>query len=193
MPSFICELCGLAFSAYAKNRKFCSRSCFERSIMGKPNPKATMAMRNSRLGKSSPHNRDPLKIERQRQKLIGRKRPDHAKAMTGEKNPAWHELAHRRGYGKGWLNKSLREDLISRDGYRCYECGSNPPSLARHHIDYDKSNCSLSNLVLLCNSCHSKTNYDRGRWEAHFRKSLNESNENHTHTKFGQQGNLFCE
>ena len=36
--------------------------------------------------------------------------------------------------------------------------------LAIHHIDYDKTNNIPLNLVTLCNSCHTKTNYNRVPW-----------------------------
>jgi 5-methylcytosine-specific restriction endonuclease McrA len=33
-----------------------------------------------------------------------------------------------------------------------------------HHIDYDKKNIKIENLISLCQSCHMKTNYNRKYW-----------------------------
>ena len=46
------------------------------------------------------------------------------------------------------------------------ECLSN---LYVHHIDYDKKNLDMNNLISLCNSCHTKTNYNREYWINYFR------------------------
>ena len=45
--------------------------------------------------------------------------------------------------------------------------------LKRNHIDYDKLNCNPDNLISLCNSCHSKTNYNRNYWINYFERSFN--------------------
>jgi hypothetical protein len=34
--------------------------------------------------------------------------------------------------------------------------------------DYDKKNCDPKNLITLCNSCHSKTNFNRKKWIIYF-------------------------
>ena len=33
--------------------------------------------------------------------------------------------------------------------------------LVIHHIDYNKKNCNLNNLITLCRSCNAKANYNR--------------------------------
>ena len=35
-----------------------------------------------------------------------------------------------------------------------------------HHIDYDKTNSNIDNLICLCQSCHVKTNINRNYWYA---------------------------
>ena len=42
--------------------------------------------------------------------------------------------------------------------------------LVYHHIDYNKKNNDISNFVRLCTSCHSKTNFDREKWEKFFKQ-----------------------
>lgn len=70
------------------------------------------------------------------------------------------------------FRSSLKEAIRKRDGYTCQLCGrtqeKNGSLLAIHHIDYDKRNCSSTNLLSLCRSCHSKTNYNREGWTAFF-------------------------
>jgi len=41
-----------------------------------------------------------------------------------------------------------------------------------HHIDYEKTNNVEGNLVSLCKSCHTKTNFNRDAWIAYFQKLL---------------------
>lgn len=38
----------------------------------------------------------------------------------------------------------------------CYFCNKTNQKLEIHHIDYDRSNNDISNLVILCISCHRK-------------------------------------
>ena len=46
-----------------------------------------------------------------------------------------------------------------------------------HHIDYDKFNNCVANLITLCRSCHAKTNFNRESWIEYFKQyNLNESN-----------------
>lgn len=45
--------------------------------------------------------------------------------------------------------------------------------LSIHHIDYNKENCSESNLITLCNQCHARTNYNRDYWQKHYDNSIN--------------------
>lgn len=54
----------------------------------------------------------------------------------------------------------MREPVLSRDRFRCTECGSTS-SLVVHHKDgngrgCDQPNNCLDNLVTLCRSCHAK-------------------------------------
>jgi len=62
------------------------------------------------------------------------------------------------------FNSSLKRKVRMRDGFECVNCGlsqdecvdEHGKKLAAHHVDGDKSNTSLSNLVSLCTSCHVK-------------------------------------
>ena len=90
----------------------------------------------------------------------------HIGIQLGEKNPSWQN-------GKSFLpyspefNKEKKQQVLERDNYTCQcpECLiENPKKLHIHHIDYDKKNNNPENLITLCNSCHSKTNFNRQYW-----------------------------
>ena len=54
----------------------------------------------------------------------------------------------------------LRNQIRKRDNYQCQICGSNEKQrlLTVHHIDYNKKNNRLDNLICLCGSCHGESN-----------------------------------
>ena len=58
------------------------------------------------------------------------------------------------------FNEELKERIRNRDNYRCQICGISENelnyALCIHHIDEDKKNNSLTNLISLCISCHMK-------------------------------------
>lgn len=59
----------------------------------------------------------------------------------------------------------MKEKVKKRDNYKCVECGKKE-ELVIHHIDYDKTNCEMDNLITLCKECHYKTIGDNGdRWK----------------------------
>jgi predicted transcriptional regulator len=66
-------------------------------------------------------------------------------------------------------NEKLREKIRCRDNYACQKCKKTKKErLSVHHIDYNKENCSKSNLITLCKSCHITTNSNRDYWYAYF-------------------------
>lgn len=84
-----------------------------------------------------------------------------------EKNPNWRGGKSFEPYTIDWtitLKRAIRE----RDNYICRVCNQYGNFI--HHIDYDKTNCNPDNLVTLCNSCHSKTNFNRDYWITYFAK-----------------------
>lgn len=114
----------------------------------------------------------PESIEKTRQKLLGRKITWAKKigdAQRGEKGNNWQGGIWHNPYATDW-NEALRRKVRERDGYICQLCGESQidetPSV--HHIDYDKKNSYLDNLITLCNGCHVMTNYNRKYWEKYF-------------------------
>lgn len=64
----------------------------------------------------------------------------------------------------------IRPRIIAKFNDRCFIC--NQLGYEIHHIDYDKMNSDESNFVLLCKSCHSKTNSGREYWKFFFEEKL---------------------
>lgn len=66
----------------------------------------------------------------------------------------------------------LKELIRKRDNYKCQICGcpqaENIHKLSIHHKDYNKDNLNPENLLSLCKSCHTKTNFKREYWIEYF-------------------------
>ena len=56
--------------------------------------------------------------------------------------------------------KQIKKSILGRDNYTCQDpnCEHKTKKLDIHHIDYNKNNNSLENLITLCDFCHTKTN-----------------------------------
>lgn len=64
------------------------------------------------------------------------------------------------------FNEARREFVRERDGRQCNLCGmrENGLKLDVHHINYNKKDTRVSNLISLCHRCHTKTSHDRYFW-----------------------------
>jgi len=92
---------------------------------------------------------------------LGKKRED----MIGENHFNWQGGKSFKPYSIDWT-ETLRRSIRERDNYICQIC--NQYGYPVHHIDYDKKNCDPDNLITLCRSCHTKTNYNRNYWIKYF-------------------------
>jgi hypothetical protein len=96
-------------------------------------------------------------------------------SLSGENNGNWLGGLKYMPYGFNF-NPKLKEKIRNRDGNICQLCflmneenkEKYGKSLHAHHIDYDKQNCTESNLVSLCNVCNGKVNKDRKKWTNYF-------------------------
>lgn len=143
----------------------------KRSEKSKQNmSKAKMGDKNPMFGKGTERlgNNNPM---------YGRKRSIETRrrtseALMGENHPNWQGGITKLPYSQDWTS-SLRESIRNRDGYKCQLCFIEQCNLDEqlnvHHIDYDKQNSDLSNLISLCRSCHTKTsNGNRIKWTKFF-------------------------
>ena len=96
-------------------------------------------------------------------------RESMSKKRSGSKHPNWQGGRSREPYGEEF-GARLKRTIRERDDYTCRLCGlsQETPAPHVHHIDYDKSNNGLDNLVCLCHRCHSKTNWNRDGWQKYF-------------------------
>jgi 5-methylcytosine-specific restriction endonuclease McrA len=89
------------------------------------------------------------------------KQMKHRRTMIGDRSPAWRGGLSFQIYPLGW-NKTFKEQIRYRDGYKCQLCGVPESECSRklhvHHIDYNKQNIEEKNLISLCMCCHLKTN-----------------------------------
>lgn len=122
-------------------------------------------------------------------KLIGRKHsPESIAKMTGvkfseerrnnisgEKSHCWKGGVSFEPYSPKF-NVRLKEKIRKRDQYRCQECFRHQSELNRklsvHHIDFNKKNCDENNLISLCGSCHSQTNFGQRDWVNYYQKQM---------------------
>jgi hypothetical protein len=84
--------------------------------------------------------------------------------LSMERNPRWKGGVSFEPYEPAFNNK-LKELVRKRDNYECQICGKKQEKLNYklnvHHIDFNKKNNALSNLMSLCKPCHSSTTVKR--------------------------------
>jgi len=118
--------------------------------VGKKNPKFGKKHTEETRIKQSKANKGKKKSEEHKQKL--------SIVKQKQNNPNWQD-------GKSFeiypmeFNKKLKQFILERDNYTCQcpDCEHKTTTLDAHHIDYDKKNSSLENVITLCRSCHAKT------------------------------------
>lgn len=95
--------------------------------------------------------------------------------QAGEKHYNWQGGKSFEPYGIEFT-KSLKEQIRERDKHTCQECSYTEKYLGYklpvHHIDFNKKNNIPENLISLCRSCHSKTEYDRDKWIDYYRNKV---------------------
>lgn len=100
-------------------------------------------------------------------KKIGCKKCGGYSFGRGHKNPNWNDGSSFKPYSTKWT-KELKDYIRKRDNYKCQICNNNAKIV--HHINYNKLDCRIKNLIVVCNSCHSKTNTNRVFWIKYFKQ-----------------------
>lgn len=84
-----------------------------------------------------------------------------------QNHPMWLGGKSFEPYPIGWT-KTFKQQIRDRDNHECQICHKSEilldEILSVHHIDYDKENLEPENLISLCRSCHTKTNFNRNFW-----------------------------
>ena len=175
------------------NRKFCSTDCAyigRKTNLGRRWSEATrlkmsIAKKGMQLwlGKTHSHEaRQKMSAAKKGMKFrLGKRHSEATKRQISEnkkrsgvakldRNPNWRGGKSFEPYNSDF-GLELKAKIKYRDNHQCQECGTDI-GLCIHHIDYNKLNSNPSNLITLCRSCHSKTNFTRENWTNHFRSKL---------------------
>jgi len=83
-----------------------------------------------------------------------------------ERNPNWRGGVSKTPYSLEWSN-ALKRRVKYRDHWQCQNphCKNPMRPFNVHHIDYDKMNCSIDNLITLCVRCNGVANGNREYWK----------------------------
>jgi len=122
----------------------------------------------------------PHIVNNARRKISEHQRGRPHPGLRGEKHPNWKggisfgPYCHR-------FNEEFKERVRSFWGYLCGYCGKsqseNKRKLHVHHVDYKKDSCcnegSPRRFIPLCNSCHSRSNWNKEKWRAIFIETIN--------------------
>lgn len=156
-----------------KKINFCNSKCRKKWLK---NHKIDYSGRN--YWNNLPQNRIKKIKKKIREKLEGRKlsfetKLKISKSLSGKKGINWKGGISFEPYGKKF-NRQLKLKILKRDKYKCCECNSSGIYLHIHHIDYNKKNNRPTNLISLCNSCHSKTISPKKRkfWKERLSKKI---------------------
>ena len=85
-------------------------------------------------------------------------------SISGKNNPNWKGGISKNEYCEIFTLQEFKTLIMERDFYKCLNPSCNGKcknDLVIHHIDYNKMNCNLFNLITICRSCNTIANYDR--------------------------------
>lgn len=119
--------------------------------------------------------------------IISKQKFIHTHNGRGKFNGCYVDGSARKKYY--YFTKELKNKIRMRNNQKCVLCGKTRIDqileqylknkrvyeLHAHHVDYDKTNCSESNLITLCHSCHPKTNTNRTYWQKLFTEGMGSS------------------
>ena len=71
------------------------------------------------------------------------------------------QIKRKQGYSYQFTHK-IRPAVLMRDGNQCCLCNDSGKQV--HHIDGDKQNNEIENLVTLCRQCHAWVGHRRTTW-----------------------------
>ena len=92
-------------------------------------------------------------------KKLGLKKSQAFRAEQLNRAREVHHAKQRANPSPAMVWRKLSKQVKKRDNYLCQDCGQ-PEWLVVHHIDADKENNELDNLITLCPSCHIQRHYD---------------------------------
>ena len=96
----------------------------------------------------------------------------HSNRLKGEANPRYKDGVHQNSKQVKLLYQGftlkIRQKIRKLDNDTCQICGitkvEHKMNMHVHHVDYDKTNNQLHNLISLCRYCHGKVHGDEEKW-----------------------------
>jgi hypothetical protein len=77
------------------------------------------------------------------------------------------------------FSRQRKREILQRDKNTCQVCGliwdGKSERMHVHHIDSDKTNSSVFNLICLCKKCHHSVHHNRLFWESTFKYFINQT------------------
>jgi len=165
-----------------KKRTYCSRSCSSKALMLLKKQQLSPAYKGGGILTTCGYCNKSLTVPKYRIKKAKYGKvfcnrhchydwmSDH---LTRENALAWKGGNPQPKYPSKF-NKRLKEMIRERDGYCCKGCGKTNEeeyrnlhkNLCIHHIDYNRDNLDLSNLVTVCTCCNvtANTKSQRIKW-----------------------------
>ena len=190
-----CEICK---NLLTRQKRFCSKYCYYISIrcgksyiprntmLGKRHTSKTKELisKNCRGFSGKNHNKQTiLKMKKSaiashvqnKSRIIRLIQWNKSHTFSMDKNPNWKGGLTFQKYGYAF-NVSLKNKIRKRDKYKCQICGTSELDCIRklsiHHIDYDKKNNDLINLLATCNTCNARVNFNRNYWKIMLQKKM---------------------
>lgn len=169
-----CKTCNKEF--YCKpyeviaNKKFCSCRCYWKDKKGKPSSRKGIKLSKKQIEANRQimlkwwkklENRKKQSLSHKGYKASKETKKKMSESRKGDKHWNWKNGISCEPYSSEWT-KVLKHSIRIRDFFTCKICEKR--GWVVHHIDYNKKNCDPNNLITLCSSCHSKTNYKREYW-----------------------------
>ena len=105
--------------------------------------------------------------------ITRRKISEKLKGRTGEKATNWQGGLSFEEYPREF-NQKLKNKIRERDQFQCQFEGIHKGRLSIHHIDYNKENNNLSNLITLCIRHNGMANFHRIFWMTYFQNKIEE-------------------
>ena len=165
----ICENCKKEYFSHRKEARFCRVHC-------STNPQGRILKNQSNrsklhfcvdCGKKNSFKADRcLSCASKIRKYSELTRKKISENTKGEKNRNWAGGKSFEVYTK-LFNRQLKDRVRTRDNFKCQLCGTPEleckKRLSIHHINYNKQNNELTNLVSLCMKCHARTTHMKNK------------------------------
>ncbi len=174
IAKFICKNCKEELKVIiSKKRDFCSMKCYFEYSKGKikkflPKEDIVNILFNQELPLKAVKEKYKTDYETINKNLKYYNLYDKYKEFRKDKKFFTYINGSKKDYySKKFNGKYFRQIIRNYYGNKCFICWfeSKSRKLDVHHIDYNKKNDNFYNLIPLCQSCHSKTNYNREYWQ----------------------------